>query len=79
MNIFDMLDYGRIVRYDEERRIIITYNGHATYNAWREVDGHFENFDVRTVWPSGNRREATPEEARFEAGEWLSDMAGDEG
>lgn len=74
MDIFDVLDYGLVVMEDEDRRIVITYNGHATYNAWTEEGGMYHNFDVRTVYPSATRYSATLDEARHEAREWLKEM-----
>ena len=76
MDIFDVLEYGAIVGRDDDRRILITYNGSATYNAWlAEIDGDFVNFDVRTVYPDGNRNSVTFEEAKREAYEWFYEMA----
>lgn len=75
MDIFDVLDYGAIVGYDDDRQILITYNGSATYNAWVQTQaGTFDNFDVRTVYPDGNRNGVTFDEAKREAYEWFSDM-----
>ena len=66
--IFDVLDYGRIVKYDEDGGLLVTYNGHATYNLWVEDFHHtFENVDVATVYPEGNgenTEETTQETAR---------------
>ena len=75
-DIFDVLEYGAIVGRDNDRRILITYNGSATYNAWvADSDGYFVNFDVRTIYPDGNRNSVTIEEAKCEAREWFRDMA----
>ena len=74
-DIFDVLHYGTIVCRDDDRRILITYNGSATYNAWvADADGYFVNFDVRTVYPDGNRTSVTYEEAKREAYERFRDM-----
>ena len=76
MDIFDVLDYGAIVGWDDDRNILITYNGHATYNAWAQTEaGTFDNFDVRTVYPDGNRNRVSFEEAKREAYEWFYEMA----
>jgi hypothetical protein len=70
MDIFDVLDYGHIVAFDEDRQILITYNGSATYNAWQQTEtGAFHNFDVRTVYVTD-----TFDEARKEGKEWISEM-----
>jgi len=85
MDIFDALSYGAIVAHDEDARAFVTYNGHATYNAWMEgKNGVFENVDARIVYPAYrvpnstpvSGYEALPDEARENAQEFLRDLRG---
>jgi hypothetical protein len=47
MDIYEVLEYGSIVSSNEENRLIITYNGDATFNVFQEsVDRGWQNIYV---------------------------------
>jgi len=84
-DIFDALQYGAIVAHHEDYRMFVTYNGHATYNAWMEREGgEFENVDVRTIYPAYrvpgstpvSGYEALPDEARDNGWQFLLEIVG---
>ena len=70
MNIYEVLEYGAIVYGDEDQCMIITFNGHATFNVWRGVGGIWDGVDCFT------RYETTLNDAPKVARNWAESRFG---
>ncbi len=49
MNIFDVLNHGPIVWFDEEEAVLITWNENRAFSLWKFQDNDFVSLES---WPA---------------------------
>lgn len=49
--IAELFDYGYPIWHDEDYKVVVTWNGSATFNLWEWNLYGFSNTDVCTVYP----------------------------
>ena len=75
-DIFQVMEYGHILASDEDVRLLVTWNGRATYNLWSENGlGNYDNVDVATYDPTPDSTPIEMQDALVYASERLSEWA----